>query len=68
MKASFIQVYAPTADSGDDEINSFYNDLQTTLNIIPKRTMLSFWETSMLQLVFTSHYTKTPWVNLVLAI
>ena len=37
MKATFIQVYNPTADSSGDEINSFYNDLQTTLNSIPKK-------------------------------
>ena len=37
MKATFIQVYAPTADSSDHEINSFCNDLQITLNSIPKK-------------------------------
>ena len=37
MKATFIQVYAPTADSSDNEINSFYNYLQITLNIITQR-------------------------------
>ena len=37
MKATFIQVYAPTADSSNDEIISFYNDLQITLNSIPKK-------------------------------
>ena len=37
MKATFNQVYAPTADSSDDEINSFYNDLQITLNSISKK-------------------------------
>ena len=37
MKATFIQVWASTADSSDDEINSFYNDLQITLNSIPKK-------------------------------
>ena len=68
MKATFIQVYTLTADSSDDEINSFYNDPQTTLNSIPKRNMLSFWETSMLRSVFTSPYRKIPWANLALAI
>ena len=64
MKITFIQVHAPTADSSDNEINSFYNDLQITLNNIPKkRTMLSFWETSMLRLVFPSPYGKIPWAN-----
>ena len=57
-------VRAPTADSSDNEINSFYNDLQITLSI-PKKTMLSFWETSMLRLVLTSPYRKIPLVNLV---
>ena len=37
MKATFIQVYTPNADSSDDEINSFYNDLQITLNSIPQK-------------------------------
>ena len=37
MKAAFIQVYIPTADSSDDEINHLYNDLQITLNSIPKK-------------------------------
>ena len=37
MKAAFIQVYAPTANFSDNEIDSFYNDLQTTLNSIPKK-------------------------------
>ena len=37
MKATFIQVYTPTADSSNDEINSFYNDLQITLNSILKK-------------------------------
>ena len=37
MKVTFIQVYAPTPDSSDNEINRFYNDLQTTLNIIPQK-------------------------------
>ena len=68
MKATFIQEYTPTADSSDDEINSYYNDLQITLYSIPKRTMFSFWETLMLRLVFTSPYRKIPWANLVLAI
>ena len=31
MKATF------TADSSNDEINSFYNDLQITLNSIPRK-------------------------------
>ena len=68
MKATFIQVYAPTADSSDNEINIFYNDLQIILNSTPKRTMLLFWKTSMQRLVFTSPYGKIQWANLVLAI
>ena len=37
MRATFIQVYAPPAESSDNEINSFYNDLHITLNNIPKK-------------------------------
>ena len=37
MKATFIQVYAPTADCSNNEINSFYNDLQITLSSIQKK-------------------------------
>ena len=61
MKATFIQVYAPTADTSDDEFNSFFAmTYKSHSTASPKRTMLSFWETSMLGLVFTSPYGKIP--------
>ena len=34
---NIIQVHAPTSDSTDEAIETFYNDLQTVKDKIPKR-------------------------------
>ena len=35
---SIIQVYAPTADSRDEDIDAFHDSLSSTLEKIPKKT------------------------------
>lgn len=37
---TIIQVYAPTAEAADDEINNFYQELQTQINTTPKNDTL----------------------------
>ena len=37
---TFIQVYAPTADSDEDEIEAFYNAVQVTINNSPSQDIM----------------------------
>ena len=34
---SVVQVYAPTSDGTDEQVEQFYADLETTLDDIPKK-------------------------------
>ena len=34
-----IQVYAPTSNAGEAEVERFYEDLQDTLELTPKKEM-----------------------------
>ena len=39
QKTTIIQVYAPTNNADEDEKQEFYNSLQATVNIVPKRNI-----------------------------
>ena len=38
-----IQVYAPTSNAEEAEVELFYEDLQDLLEITPKKDVLSLW-------------------------
>ncbi|XP_071807999.1 craniofacial development protein 2-like [Asterias amurensis] len=40
MNVTFIQTYAPTSASSDEEINTFYNQLQQAINSVSKRDIM----------------------------
>ena len=37
LNLAVVQVYAPTADSSDEEIERFYEDLEKVLNELPNK-------------------------------
>ena len=42
-----IQVYAPTSNVEEAEVEWFYKDLQGLLELIPKKTSFSLYRTGM---------------------
>lgn len=40
LNITILQVYAPTADASEDEIEQFYSELQSVLNQIPNKDLL----------------------------
>ena len=42
-----IQVYAPTSNAEEAEVEWFYEDLQDLLALTPKRDALPLWETGI---------------------
>ena len=44
---TLIQVYAPTSNAEEAEVESFYEDLQELLEITPKSMSFSLWGTGM---------------------
>jgi len=38
---SVVQVYAPTSDGTDEQVEQFYADLETTLDDIPKKDIVA---------------------------
>ena len=42
-----IQVYAPTSNAEETEVEWFYEDLQDLLELTPKKDVLSLWGTGM---------------------
>ena len=41
---TFIQVYAPTSNAEETEVEQFYEDLQDLLEVTPKKDVLSIIE------------------------
>ena len=41
LNITVIQVYAPTSNADEDEVEQFYDDLQDLLELIPKKYVLS---------------------------
>jgi len=37
---SVVQIYAPTSDGTDEQVEQFYTDLETTLDDIPKKNIV----------------------------
>jgi len=37
---SIVQVYAPTLDGTDEQVEQFYADMETTLDDIPKKDIV----------------------------
>ena len=44
---TIIQVYAPTSNAEEDEIEWFYEDLQDLLELIPQKMSFSLQQTGM---------------------
>ena len=42
-----IQVYAPTSNAEEVEVEQFYEDLQDLLELTPKKMSFSLWGTGM---------------------
>ena len=42
-----IQVYAPTSNAEEAEVEWFYEDLQDLLELTPKKMSFSLWGTGM---------------------
>ena len=42
-----IQVYAPTSNAEEAEVEQFYKDLQDLLELTPKKMSFSLWGTGM---------------------
>ena len=42
-----IQVYAPTSNAKEAEVEWFYEDLQDLLELTPKKMSFSLWGTGM---------------------
>ena len=42
-----IQVYAPTTNADDTDVEQFYEDLQELLELTPKKDVLSLYGTGM---------------------
>ena len=42
-----IQVYAPTSNTEEAEIEQFYEDLQDLLELTPRKDVLFIWGTGM---------------------
>ena len=42
-----IQIYAPTSNAEEAEIEQIYEDLQDLLALTPKRDALPLWETGI---------------------
>ena len=42
-----IQVYAPTSNAEEAEVEQFYEDLQDLLEVTPKKDAFSSWGTGM---------------------
>ena len=40
FNTTVIQVYAPTSNAGEAEVEQFYEDLQDLLELIPKKDVL----------------------------
>ena len=43
----FIQVYAPTSNAEEAEVEQFYEDLQDLLELTPKKDVFSLYGTGM---------------------
>ena len=42
-----IQVYAPTSNAEEAEVEWFYEDLQDVLELTPRKDVFSLWGTGM---------------------
>ena len=44
---TIIQVYAPTSNAEEGEVERFYEDLQDLVELTPKKMSFSLWGTGM---------------------
>ena len=44
---TIIQVYAPTSNAEEAEVERFYEDLQDLVELTPKKMSFSLWGTGM---------------------
>ena len=47
LNITVIQVYAPTTNAEEVEVEQFYDDLQDLLETIPKKDAFSSWGTGL---------------------
>ena len=47
FKITVVQVYAPTSNAEEAEVEWFYEELQDLLELTPKKMSFSLWGTGM---------------------